>query len=372
MIQEVTPDQKKFDERVSAVAEWKIDSTENFIKQMLINHHDMIASEYVGFYYKNVNDELIKFAISNSNEVFLKYALRHKDFEGKIRENQKIIKYLMDNLNNGNNTELMLNVLIFTQFEQQDNELTQGFIEFTGSVVNDIDPSNNQNLMFQCYNPILVICLFTEILMNIGDSISAYKHDCDGTSQALHSLGEKLIENMDESKISIETIFMETDFHDRTVLRLIQVYQIEAMMKDYKIAALLDELWVGKNSQECDGRVTNYSLLSYLSSAQIRKLPGQKIETNTLLGESFKKQIHTQIKENFSFQFKFRRSSVAFLFKKELIATILICIILIGVNVSYLTEFNIQLFKTELNDIKLLNTTLAENDLPARPEELED
>ena len=60
--------------------------------------------------------------------------------------------------------------------------------------------------------------------MNIGDSISMYKHECEGTSQALHSLGEKLIENMDEAKISIETIFMETDFHDRTVLRLIQVY----------------------------------------------------------------------------------------------------------------------------------------------------
>ena len=74
----------------------------------------MIASEYVRFYYKNVNDELIKFAINNSNEVFLKYALRHKDFESKIRENGKIIKFLMDNLYNGNSTELMLNVLIFT------------------------------------------------------------------------------------------------------------------------------------------------------------------------------------------------------------------------------------------------------------------
>jgi hypothetical protein len=85
-----------------------------------------------------------------------------------------------------------------------------------------------------------------------------------------------LIENM-EPKF-IETIFMDADFLDRTVLKLITDFGYEPLLKDVKVSALLDELWVGKNSYECDGRVTDFSMLTFLASAPIKKLPGKKIE----------------------------------------------------------------------------------------------
>lgn len=79
-------------------------------------------------------------------------------------------------------------------------------------------------------------------------------------------MGAKLIENMDES--IVESIFTETDFLDRTVLKMITQNQYEPMMKNHRISDLLDLLWVGKNSQnDCDGRVANFSLLTYLSVA---------------------------------------------------------------------------------------------------------
>ena len=48
-------------------------------------------------------------------------------------------------------------------------------------------------------------------------------------------------------------------------------------MADAKIGALLDELWVGKLSYECDGRKDCYSMLTYLAKAPVKKLPGQTI-----------------------------------------------------------------------------------------------
>ena len=60
------------------------------------------------------------------------------------------------------------------------------------------------------------------------------------------------------------------------------------MMADAKIGALLDELWVGKLSYECDGRKDCYSMLTYLAKAPIKKLPGQTIQFSQLLASNFK------------------------------------------------------------------------------------
>jgi len=49
------------------------------------------------------------------------------------------------------------------------------------------------------------------------------------------------------------------------------------LLRDDKVSALLDELWVGKDSYECDGRDTDFSMLSFLASAKIKSLPGKKI-----------------------------------------------------------------------------------------------
>ena len=91
---------------------------------------------------------------------------------------------------------------------------------------------------------------------------------------------------------------MDIDFLDRTVLNLITQQEYEPLLKDDKVSALLDELWVGKDSYECDGRVTDFSLLSFLASAQIKSLPGKKIELESLLGNNFKVFIE---EENFWF-----------------------------------------------------------------------
>ena len=67
---------------------------------------------------------------------------------------------------------------------------------------------------------------------------------------------------------------MDTDFLDRTVLRLITDCEYEELLADFKISALLDQLWKGKESSNCNGKVINYSLLAYLSQNLIQTLEG--------------------------------------------------------------------------------------------------
>jgi hypothetical protein len=54
---------------------------------------------------------------------------------------------------------------------------------------------------------------------------------------------------------------MDTDFKDRTVFNLVCYNFMPLLVEDDKISALLDELWVGKLSYECDGRTDCYSML---------------------------------------------------------------------------------------------------------------
>lgn len=141
--------------------------------------------------------------------------------------------------------------------------------------------------MYKCYNPILTICLCCENLTKIGNAISMYKHEGHNLSGDLLGLGEKLIAEMDEDEDFIEYIFMDTDYLDRTVLKLITEFEYEPLLRDNKISALLDRLWIGKTSYQCDGRITDFSKLTFLATSPIKMLEGTKVEFEALLGNNF-------------------------------------------------------------------------------------
>jgi hypothetical protein len=57
---------------------------------------------------------------------------------------------------------------------------------------------------------------------------------------------------------------MSTDFLDRTVLALITDNEYEDLLADFKISALLDQLYKGESSN-CNGKTINFSLLTHIS-----------------------------------------------------------------------------------------------------------
>lgn len=122
------------------------------------------------------------------------------------------------------------------------------------------------------YNPIMTIALGILVLKSIGKAVALISHDCDALAGDLEELGNKIVENLEDE--NLRQIFMDTDFKDRTVFNIVCYNFMPLLVEDDKISALLDELWVGKLSYECDGRTDCYSMLKFLSSAPIRKLPG--------------------------------------------------------------------------------------------------
>ena len=48
-------------------------------------------------------------------------------------------------------------------------------------------------------------------------------------------------------------IYMDKDYQDRTVFHLITLHSYPQLMEDDKITQLLDKLWQGELTYECDG-----------------------------------------------------------------------------------------------------------------------
>ena len=92
---------------------------------------------------------------------------------------------------------------------------------------------------------------------------------------------------MDDDKLFIEELFMDQDFKDRTVLHLISYNNFSELMSDPKVTVLLDNLWQGKLAAKCDGRVSDYSMLTFMANDPVRKLVGQNISFLDLLGTKF-------------------------------------------------------------------------------------
>lgn len=92
--------------------------------------------------------------------------------------------------------------------------------------------------------------------------MAIFKHECDTLVEDLQRLGGKIVENLEEK--NIHAVYLDRDFKNRTVLNLISTYRYVPLMLDDKITILLDQLWEGKLTFECDGRTSYYSKLTFL------------------------------------------------------------------------------------------------------------
>lgn len=67
---------------------------------------------------------------------------------------------------------------------------------------------------------------------------------------------------MDEEVIA--RVYTEVDFKDRSVLKILTSNGFVPLMMDPKVSILLEEIWTGKSTYECDGKLTDFSSLSYM------------------------------------------------------------------------------------------------------------
>lgn len=190
---------------------------------------------------------------------------------------------------------------------------------------------HEKNRICLSYNPILTICLACMHLNTIGKQISLFRHRGHTVSMALLDLGVEIIASLENMK-KVRTIFMDQDFKNRTVLNLITYNGYEPLMRDSKVNVLLDNLWQGESANKCDGRVSDFSKLTYMAITPLMKLKGQKISFSQILGLNFEPHVEN---ESYAQQFKFRKSSIALIFKKNFYSSIIIVLIFTYINIQY-------------------------------------
>ena len=167
------------------------------------------------------------------------------------------------------------------------------------------DPHDINRIVLS-YNPILCICLACIHLHSIGAAISLFRHRGETVSAGLLDLGASVVDDIGEDD-TIESIFMDHDFKNRTVLHLITYNGYAPLMSASKVTVLLDKLWQGKLTYKCDGRVSDYSKLTFMANEKMKTLPGKDIKFTEILALKFEPNITA---EQYGVQYKFRKSSV--------------------------------------------------------------
>ena len=160
--------------------------------------------------------ELFKLCIENNNEIFLAYALLNNLFPNRFVDRDEVIKELLHDIQQGEKTDLHLNLLNFANFSLWHHRHLVTLISFFKDIANR-DYAHNRILL--SYNPILFICLSCEYLQSIAERIKIFEHNCKIIKSKILSLGKKIIENMKFEEI--EKVFMDKDYKNRTVINII-------------------------------------------------------------------------------------------------------------------------------------------------------
>jgi hypothetical protein len=114
-------------------------------------------------------------------------------------------------------------------------------------------------------------------------------------------LGKKIVESIQFDHI--ESIFMERDFKDRSVLSIITENDIMTFVVISKLRFLIDKIWDGRDSDLLDGKTSHFSKTKYLLYHEIKSLKGVRVTINDIIGDNFKPNIEDY---NFIYQYKFR------------------------------------------------------------------
>jgi hypothetical protein len=230
----------------------------------------------------NVDTNLMVFALRNYNENFLKYALKTSIFGISLLSTTVIIDEFLNILRSNTKNELVLNCLNYADFTRWPQKRIRSFIQ---QVTEIIKRPRDRNRILLCYNPILVISLCCEFLIKIGNNIQIFHQESRVISTKLQKLGEKIVDQMDESVIA--RVYTEVDFRERTVLKIITSNGFVPLMMDPKVSILLEEIWAGNSTYECDGKLTDFSSLTYLLISELNKKPGETVYPLQLVTNGF-------------------------------------------------------------------------------------
>lgn len=89
-------------------------------------------------------------------------------------------------------------------------------------------------------------------------------------------LGNKITDNFEDDKI--EKVYLDKDFYDRTLLKIITDNGFAPLFHSDKVGILLEKIWDGKHTDDCDGALDDFSIVMHLFQTPVQKIPGKEIK----------------------------------------------------------------------------------------------
>ena len=102
-------------------------------------------------------------------------------------------------------------------------------------------------------------------MKKIGENYAEHKDKSDETVESLLNLGDKLLDNLEDDVV--ENFFLDYDFKNRTVIEIIIDNDFLILLSSEKINILIEAMWIGKQTYDCDGKLTDFSLLENMAKA---------------------------------------------------------------------------------------------------------
>lgn len=190
------------------------------------------------------------------------------------------------------------------------------------------------NVILLTTNTVLTLGHCWEFLRRIGSSMKLFKRKADKIVSRLELLAEKIINSVDTD--IVEKMFLDKDYKDRTLLKIVTFYGFNLFLRSQSTTTLLDSVWHGTSTTEWEGRLDDFWTMAFLIKSNANYIKGRKIGIKQLFTNEFKVWID-ELK--FWFQFRFRRTSIAFFFYKDIVWALGLLISFQFINFKYLEFF---------------------------------
>ena len=328
--------------KIEEIWKWKMQSVENFLKVLLEKSWDHLAIKYAYSFQEDAGSKLLEFCIINENEDFLRYALNEQIFKQKVIDSPEITSMIIQMLESKMWCNIVINILLYSDFHSWGKENLSKLMLLFQRIEH---AKSEDNLILMLHNPILSLSIICDILVKLGKTSANFKVPAKLLSEKLQNICLKLSQLLREDLI--EKVYTELDFKERSILRLATDNGLEPVIKSLKVEELIETLWTGKESFECDGRISWYSKLFYINETNLRFLNGKTFTIKDLISQNFRVQTED---EKFWYQFAFRRHSIEFIFSKEILSAFIITVVIQIVNLNYLLSWNREVMTTMTQD----------------------
>eukprot|EP00347_Sterkiella_histriomuscorum_P019128 403342842 len=323
----------------------------NVLRIALNMQEEKIASIIVALYQCKIDEEMVLRSIKTNQMLFIQNMFEYnKNYEEimTLKKFQRMKEYLSDalpgetlNLNDDDQARfkvftfefIIKKVIDFTEInpDKRVRDIANWRIQSTENILKALLKNNRDEIACEVCLYYIDYCdkdLFNFALLNFNE-----------TFLKILILGSKIINNLDEDRLS--KVMLDQDFKDRTLIKIITLNGFKRLFTSYKVDILLEEIWVGKKTFECDGNLEDLSMLTYLLWVPIKKLKGKKPKFRELIDFNY----HTTIKENkFWYQYKYRTSSISYIFQKEFLSAIGMVVLFQYINFKYLELFSQKQF----------------------------